>query len=99
MGSGRTVELAHHFIIVDAHLIQLEEFGDRFLIPLLGGVEKTPALVHLFFFGMRRGPSFHAIPSAKSAARFSRPSVDGRTKIAELYQNPQLFENAGGRVW
>jgi hypothetical protein len=43
---------------------------------------------------MRSGPSFHAIPFAKSAAV---PAIIAgrRRKIAELYQKPHCFENAG----
>jgi len=94
VGSGRTIELGHHFIVVHAYLIQFEELGDRLLIALFGGVQKTPALIHLFFFGVRCGPSFHANPFAKSRCAISAPSVDARRKIAELYQNRRRFENA-----
>jgi hypothetical protein len=91
MRSGRAIQLGYHFIVVHAHLVQLEEFCDRFLIALFGGVQKTPALIHLFFFGMRSGPSFHAIPFASPAAIL--PSLgDDRRKIAELYQNFHRFE-------
>ena len=93
---GRAVELAHHLIVVHTNLIQLEELRDRLLIALLGGVQKTTALVHLFFFGVRSGPSFHAIPFAKSAA--VPATVENRKrKIAELYQKARRFENAAGR--
>ena len=91
MRAGRAIQLTHHFIVVYAHLVQLEELRDRLLIAFLGGVQKTTALIHLFFFGMRSGPSFHAIPFASLAAIL--PSVsDDRRKIAELYQNLRRFE-------
>jgi hypothetical protein len=48
-------------------------------------------LIHLFFFGMRSGPSFHAIPFASPAAMLP-PVHDDRRKIAELYQNLRRFE-------
>ena len=95
MRSGRAIELADHFIVINAHLIQFEELRNRLLITLLRGVQKATALVHLFFFGMRSGPSFHAIPFAKSAA-ILHPVADGWRKIAELYQNLRGFENPTG---
>jgi hypothetical protein len=42
---------------------------------------------------MRSGPSFHAIPFAKSAA-IPASVADRRRKIAELYQKVRRFENA-----
>ena len=91
VSAGRAIQLAHHFIVIHAHLVQLEELCNRLLIAFFGGVQKTSALVHLFFFGMRSGPSFHAIPFASPAAIL--PSIgDDRTKIAELYQNLRQFE-------
>ena len=91
VSSGRAIELGHHFIVVHAYLVQLEELCDRLLITFFGRVQKATALIHLFFFGMRSGPSFHAIPFASPAAIL--PSIgDDRTKIAELYQNLRQFE-------
>ena len=91
MRAGRAIELGHHFIVVHAYLVQLEELCDRLLITFFGGVQKATALIHLFFFGMRSGPSFHAIPFASPAAIL--PSRrDDRRKIAELYQNFHRFE-------
>jgi hypothetical protein len=40
------------------------------LIAFLGGVQQTTALIHLFFFRMRSGPSFHAIPFVEFNAIF-----------------------------
>jgi hypothetical protein len=42
---------------------------------------------------VRSGPSFHAIPFAKSAA-VPATVENRRRKIAELYQKARRFENA-----
>lgn len=78
-------------MIVDTHLVEFEKFCNRLLIALFGGVQKTTALIHLFFFSMGSGPSFHAIPFGRSRCN-SPVSQDGRRKIAELYQKPRRFE-------
>jgi hypothetical protein len=78
-------------MVVNPYVVQLGDFRNRLLIALFGGVQKVTALICLFFLGVRSGPSFHAIPCAKTLCAIRRYVTDGRRRIHKLYQKPRRF--------
>lgn len=76
--------LAQQLAAVDPHLIQFEQLGDRFWIPLAGRVQKPAPLIQLFFFRVRCRSSFHILPA------LSPPQSLG-SDSALMMQNVQIY--------
>lgn len=64
---GCPIDLGQLISAEDTHLIQLKQFADGFRITSPRRIQKLPALIHLFFFGMRSSSPFHAHPFSTAA--------------------------------